>query len=35
MTLNACSAAAVHAALDEACAFDFHVRPPLWMPVLT
>ena len=35
MTLNACSAAAVHAALEEASAFDFHVRPPLWMPVLT
>ncbi len=35
MTLNACSAAAVHAALAEASAFDFHVRPPLWMPVLT
>ena len=35
MTLNACSAAAIHAALDEASAFDFHVRPPLWMPVLT
>ena len=35
MTLDACSANAAAAALDEAAAFDFHVRPPLCMPVLT
>lgn len=35
ITLEACSAAVVNAALAEAETFDFNVRPPLWMPVLT
>ena len=35
ITLEACSTSAVAAALAESAAFDFHVRPPLWMPVLT
>ena len=33
--LESCSSAAVTRALSEAESFDFHVRPPVWMPVLT
>ena len=32
--LESCSSAAVHGALRETASFDFHVRPPVWMPVL-
>lgn len=35
MTLEACGSASVTAALDEISQFDFHVRPPLWLPVLS
>jgi homoserine dehydrogenase len=35
MTLEACGSASVTAALDEISRFDFHVRPPLWLPILT
>ena len=35
MTLESCSSVAVERALSECASFDFHVRPPLWMPVLT
>ena len=35
VTLEACSAAAATKALDEIKSFDFHARPPLWMPILT
>ena len=34
MTLEACSSIAVTAALTDIGRFDFHVRPPLWLPVL-
>ena len=34
MTLEACSSTAVTAALADIGGFDFHVRPPLWLPVL-
>ena len=34
MTLDRCSSTAVRAALQDLEGFDFHVRPPLWMPVL-
>jgi homoserine dehydrogenase len=34
ITLEACSSAAVTAALGEIDQFDFHVRPPLWLPML-
>ncbi len=34
MTLEACSSIAVAAALNDVGRFDFHVRPPLWLPVL-
>ena len=34
VTLEACDSAAVAAALEELSTFDFHVRPPVWMPVL-
>jgi len=34
MTLEACSSIAVTAALNDVGRFDFHVRPPLWLPVL-
>ena len=34
VTLEACSASALTRALHEVEAFDFHVRPPLWLPVL-
>lgn len=33
MTLEPCSSEAVAAALAEAARFDFHVRPPLWLPM--
>ena len=33
MTLEPCSSASVAAALAEAGRFDFHVRPPLWLPM--
>ena len=33
MTLEPCSSASVAAALAEAARFDFHVRPPLWLPM--
>ena len=33
--LEACSSVAVERALSESASFDFHIRPPLWMPVLT
>ena len=35
VTLEACSSVAVNQALSESALFDFHVRPPLWLPVLT
>ena len=35
VTLESCSSADVTRALTEAESFDFHVRPPVWMPVLT
>ena len=35
VTLEECGAASVKAALREAESFDFHQRPPLWMPILT
>jgi homoserine dehydrogenase len=35
MTLETCGSASVTAALDEISQFDFHVRPPLWLPILT
>ena len=35
VTLEACSSVAVERALSESASFDFHIRPPLWMPVLT
>lgn len=34
VTLEACGSTAVSEALHEIEAFDFHVRPPLWLPVL-
>lgn len=34
MTLDRCSSTAVNAALKDLEGFDFHVRPPLWLPVL-
>ena len=33
MTLEPCSSASVAAALTDAARFDFHVRPPLWLPM--
>ena len=33
MTLEACSSTSVAAALADAVRFDFHVRPPLWLPM--
>ena len=33
MTLESCGSASVAAALAEAARFDFHVRPPLWLPI--
>ena len=35
MTLESCSSSSVSEALREVEAFDFHVRRPLWLPVLT
>ena len=35
MTLESCGSAEVGAALREIETFDFHVRAPLWLPVLT
>ena len=35
ITLEACDSAFVEQALRESAAFDFNVRPPLWMPVLS
>ena len=34
VTLEPCSSRAAQAALAEIEAFDFHARPPLWMPIL-
>ena len=34
VTLEPCSSGAAQAALAEIEAFDFHARPPLWMPIL-
>ena len=34
VTLDACVSSVVEQTLDECAAFDFNVRPPLWMPVL-
>ena len=34
VTLEPCSSGAVQAALAEIEAFDFHARPPVWMPIL-
>ena len=34
VTLEPCSSGAVQAALAEIEAFDFHARPPVWMPML-
>ena len=33
VTLEPCGSAAVAAALADAARFDFHVRPPLWLPM--
>ncbi len=33
ITLEACSSTAVTAALREIDEFDFHVQPPLWLPM--
>ncbi len=35
MTLESCGSASVTAALNEIGQFDFHVRPPLWLPILS
>jgi homoserine dehydrogenase len=35
MTLESCGSAPVTAALNEIGQFDFHVQPPLWLPVLS
>ncbi len=35
MTLESCDSASVAAALNEIGQFDFHVRPPLWLPILS
>ena len=35
MTLESCTTSGVSDALREVTAFDFHARPPLWLPVLT
>ncbi len=35
MTLDECSSGAVTAALADIDGFDFHVRPPFWLPMLT
>ncbi len=35
IALEPCESSAVDQALTEAAAFDFNVRPPFWMPVLT
>lgn len=34
VTLEPCSSGAAQAALAEIEAFDFHARPPVWMPIL-
>ena len=34
VTLEPCESSAVEHTLQESAAFDFNVRPPLWMPVL-
>ena len=34
VTLEPCGSGAVQAALAEIEAFDFHARPPVWMPIL-
>ena len=34
VTLEACQSSAVEQTLQESAAFDFNVRPPLWMPVM-
>ena len=34
VTLEPCRSSAVQAALAEIEAFDFHARPPVWMPIL-
>lgn len=34
VTLEPCSSGVVQAALAEIEAFDFHARPPVWMPIL-
>ena len=34
VTLEACQSSGVERTLRESAAFDFNVRPPLWMPVL-
>ena len=33
MTLEPCRSTSVAAALADAARFDFHVRPPLWLPM--
>ncbi len=35
MTLESCGSASVTAALNEIGQFDFHVQPPLWLPILS
>ena len=35
MTLEPCGSTAMTAALADIDLFDFHVRPPLWLPILT
>ena len=34
VTLERCSSSAVNDALAEIVSFDFHARPPVWMPIL-
>lgn len=34
ITLDPCSTSLVGAALEEIRGFDFHVQPPVWMPIL-
>ena len=34
VTLEACESSAVEQTLQESAAFDFNVRPPVWMPML-
>lgn len=35
ITLEACASTAIEQTLQESASFEFNVRPPLWMPMLT